>query len=333
MSSGMGLLKSARLTRRQLIVFALASAILNGIVTACVGAWLAQTYAAQQSRRQSVETIARLIYDRRTRAGMVVSSLRRNAPAEEIQFRKRAYDEAYVDWNKNILLNLFVIREVGGEMKFAALEQMFQDDLVGAMADVDRCLTTAYDRKLAGENPAPILEACQMATLHQFVLDCGATFTDELYKLTQLSFSPFSGERQERKRLAEANIKANCTRTLPAGPLTAVDGARVASGRSRISAPAPGAAARRAACARLSRTWSSVNGLEITPTCGPDRSLARSSWSAKPDMSRTRTPGCSGKACSASAMPSIIGISTSVTSRSNCGRPPSAGRAPRCRPA
>jgi hypothetical protein len=108
---GIGLLRSARLTRRQLIAFALVSAILNGIVTGCVGTWLAQTYATQQSRRKSVETLAHLIYDRRTRAGMVVSSLRRNAPIEEIEYRKRTYDEAYVDWSKNILLNLFAIRE------------------------------------------------------------------------------------------------------------------------------------------------------------------------------------------------------------------------------
>jgi hypothetical protein len=227
MASGIGLLKSAGLTRKQLIAFALVSTILNGIATACVGAWLAHTYATQQNRRKSVEEIAHLIYDRRTRAGMVVSSLRRNAPLDEVEFRKRAYDEAYVDWNKNILLNLFVIREVGGSLKFAALERMFEDDLVGAMADVDRCLTKAYDRKLAGADPIPLLDGCQMSELHQFVLDCGATFTDELYKLTQLSFLPFSGEKQKRKKLAEANIRANCTRAIPAAP--------------PISAPATGA--------------------------------------------------------------------------------------------
>ena len=209
---GMGLIRAARLTRRQLIVFALASAVLNGIVTAFVGTWLAQTYATQQSRRKSVESLAHLIYERRTRAGMVVSSMRRNAPLDEVQFRKRAYDEAYVDWNKNILLNLFVIREVGGDMKFAGLEKSFEDELVASMADVDRCLTKAYDRKLAGEDVVPMLEACRMAQLHQFILDCGATFTDELYKLTRLSFSPFSNAKAERKRLAEINIKANCTR-------------------------------------------------------------------------------------------------------------------------
>jgi uncharacterized membrane protein YccF (DUF307 family) len=216
---GLGLIRAARLTRRQLITFALMSAVINGIVTACVGAWLAQTYATQQARRKSVEALANLIYERRTRAGMVVSSMRRNAPTDEIQFRKRAYDEACVDWNKNILLNLFVIREVGGDMKFAGLEKSFEDDLVASMADVDRCLTKAYDRKLAGEEVTPILDACRMPQLHQFILDCGATFTDELYKLTRLSFVPFSNAKAERKRLAEINIKANCTRPPePASP-------------------------------------------------------------------------------------------------------------------
>jgi uncharacterized membrane protein YccF (DUF307 family) len=209
---GMGLIRSARLTRRQLILFALISAVLNGVVTACVGTWLAQTYATQQSRRKSVEALAHLIYERRTRAGMVVSGMRRNAALDEIQYRKRAYDEAYVDWNKNILLNLFVIREVGGELKFATLEKMFEDELVAAMADVDRCLTKAYDRKLAGEDVVPVLDVCRMGQLHQFILDCGATFTDELYKLTRLSFVPFSNAKAERKRLAEINIKANCAR-------------------------------------------------------------------------------------------------------------------------
>jgi hypothetical protein len=225
----MGLIKAARLTRRQLIMFAIASAVVNGIVTACVGAWLAQTYATQQTRRKSVEVLANLIYERRTRAGMVVSSMRRNASLEEIQYRKRAYDEAYVDWNKNILLNLFVIREVSGDLKFSGLEKSFEDDLVASMADIDRCLTKAYDRKLAGDDVAPILDACRMPQMHQFVLDCGATFTDELYKLTRLSFSPFWSGKSERKRLAAINIRNNCTRPvetptpkpqLPAGPIT-----------------------------------------------------------------------------------------------------------------
>ena len=74
--STLGMLRAARLTRRQIIWFALASAILNGIITASVGAWLRQTYAKYQSRKQSIESLVHLVYERRTRAGLVVSSLR-----------------------------------------------------------------------------------------------------------------------------------------------------------------------------------------------------------------------------------------------------------------
>ncbi len=49
-----------------------------------------------------------------------------------------------------------------------------------------------------------------MADLHQFVLDCGATFTNELYKLTQLSFVPFYNDVAETKRHAEEKITAAC---------------------------------------------------------------------------------------------------------------------------
>ena len=79
-----------------------------------------------------------------------------------------------------------------------------------------------------------------MPQLHQFILDCGATFTDELYKLTRLSFSPFSNAKAERKRLAEINIKANCTRPAepPAapGPTAPLTGTLAPTARSRHSA-------------------------------------------------------------------------------------------------
>ena len=53
---GLGLLNYAGLTRKQLIAFALLSAVLNGIITASVGAWLGQTYAKYQARKQSIES-------------------------------------------------------------------------------------------------------------------------------------------------------------------------------------------------------------------------------------------------------------------------------------
>ncbi len=228
----LGLLRQARLSRRQLLIFALVSAVINGIITASVGAWLGQTYAKYQARKQSIESLVHLVYERRTRAGMVASALRRGADIEEVKYRKRAYDEAYVDWNKSIMQNIFAIREVTGEYFLSKLEGHFQDGLVAAMADVDRCLTKAYDARLAEQDPKPILEQCRMPVLHQFVLDCGATFTNEIYKLTKLSFIPFQSQLSEGPEKAEVRIAQSCTRppepppqppiaAAPPSPLTA----------------------------------------------------------------------------------------------------------------
>jgi hypothetical protein len=216
---GLGLLKHARLTRKQLIGFALLSAILNGVITASVGAWLGQTYARYQARRQSIESLVHLVYERRTRAGMVASALKRGADIDEVRFRKRAYDEAYVEWNKNIMQNIFAIREVTGEHMISSLEGQFQDGLVAAMSDVDRCLTKAYDARLANSDPKVELDKCHMSEMHQFVLDCGATFTNELYKLTKLTFTPFGKPNEkEGREVSEKRIKGACTQPPPKSP-------------------------------------------------------------------------------------------------------------------
>lgn len=215
---GFGLLSTARLKRRQLVVFALISAIVNGIVTAGIGAYLARTYAVYHERRQSITGIASLFYARRTRAGMVVSSLRRNAELEEIRDRKRAYDEAYVDWNTNIRRNLFVIREVMGEKELANLEQVFEDTLVASLSDIDRCLTRAYDQRIAGQSPLATLEACRMPEVYQFALDCGATFTNELYKMSQLTFLPFGKLTAAARKEAEDRVQKGCIRPPPPAP-------------------------------------------------------------------------------------------------------------------
>ncbi len=213
-----GLLRHARLTRKQIIMFALLSAALNGIITASVGAWLGQTYARYQARRQSIDSIVQLVYERRTRAGMVASALRRGADIDEIRFRKRAYDEAYVAWNTSIMRNIFAIREVTGEHMVSSLEGYFQDQLVASLADIDRCLTKAYDARLANADPKAILDDCRMSKEHQFVLDCGATFTNELYKLSKLSFIPLAKTSTEGREISEQRIATSCTRPEPAAP-------------------------------------------------------------------------------------------------------------------
>ena len=241
--ASLGLLRQARLTRRQLVTFALLSAAMNGLITASVGAWLGQTYAKYQARRQSIESLVHLVYERRTRAGMVSSALRRGADIDEIRFRKRAYDESYVEWNKNIMQNVFAIREVTGEHMISTLEHDFEDGLVAAMSDVDRCLTNAYDARLQNLDPKPVLDQCHMAGLHQFVLDCGATFTNELYKLTKLSFLPFmSKSSTEGRDVAAARIKKGCTRPpekpVPA-PVVAAPATATPAAPALATMPAP----------------------------------------------------------------------------------------------
>ena len=244
MASPLKLLREAALSRRNLIAFALITAAINGMVTASVGAWLAQTYSAHQSRRASVQNIADLIYERRARGGMVVSSLRRNAELEELRYRKRAYDEVFVEWNKRIQNNVLQIREVIGVAESTMLERQMQELLVPALAEMDSCLTKGYDVRLAGQDPMPVIEACRYALLHQFTLDCAAGFTDELYRLTRLSFSPFSSQSHRETEAASRTVRNACTRSAalmapPSVPAPAPPPAAAAPPTGAAAPPSP----------------------------------------------------------------------------------------------
>lgn len=228
---GMGLAQAAQLGRRQLIGFAIVSAIIKGIVTAGVGAYLAQTYAAYQKKTQAIQGIADLVFERRTRAGMVVWAIRRNAELDELRYRKRAYDEAFVAWNTKTQRNIFMIRDVSGQAGVTRLETQFQDPLVAGLAATDQCLTKAYDLRLTGGEAMMQLDTCRMAELHQFTLDCAATFTNQLDRLTRLSFLPFSGPTDELRRTVEGRIDKVCG-VMPQ-PKTAAEVAK--SGVSSVS--------------------------------------------------------------------------------------------------
>jgi hypothetical protein len=206
------LITEAGVTRQTLLAFTVVSAVLNGMVTASVGAWLAHGYSTAQTRRASINGLSALLYDRRTKAGLVVSSLRRNAEMDEIRHRKRGYDEAYVDWNKNLRQNLFAIREVMGQSAFTELEQDFEKYLVDPLSKIDSCVTRAYDLKIGGQDALKELETCKMADLYQLTLDCGGTFTNELYKLTSISLLPFTGPREPERAAARARIGKSCAR-------------------------------------------------------------------------------------------------------------------------
>lgn len=219
MASPLRLLRESGIMRHYLVVFALLTAMLNGIVTASVGAWLGQTYANHLARREAVQGIADLVYERRARAGLVVSSLRRNADIEELRHRKRGYDDVFVEWNKRIQNNILQIRDLIGAKDAAGIEEVLQGGLVPALSEMDACLTKGYDVRIAGQDPMLIVDGCQFQVLHQFALDCAKGVTDELFGLTRLSLSPFAGNSRRQVADADTRARAACTRSPAPGSL------------------------------------------------------------------------------------------------------------------
>ncbi len=217
MASPLRLLREAGLMRYNLIVFALLTAALNGLVTASVGAWLGQAYTSHIARRESVQGLSDLVYERRARAGLVVSSLRRGADLEELRHRKRAYDDVFVEWNKRIQTNLLQIRDLMGTRDATGFEILMQEALVPALTEMDGCLTKGYDLRIAGQDPMPLIEACKFPALHQFALDCAKALTDEMFRMTRLSLSPFGGSSRREIAEADARARAACARVPSAG--------------------------------------------------------------------------------------------------------------------
>lgn len=142
-------------------------------------------------------------------------AIKRNAELDELRYRKRAYDEAFVNWNKRIQYNIAMIRDISGQSGVTRIETQLQELLVPALADLDSCLTKAYDARLAGADGKPYLEACRVADLYQFTLDCAATVTNELDRLTRVSFLPFSDPSETTRKASEARIDRACQRPPP----------------------------------------------------------------------------------------------------------------------
>ena len=71
--------------------------------------------------------------------------------------------------------------------------------------------------KFVRTDPLPVIEGCQFQLLHQFALDCAKGITDELFRLTRLSLSPFAGNSRREVQEADARARAACARKTPAG--------------------------------------------------------------------------------------------------------------------
>ncbi len=163
---------------------------------------------ATEVRKSSAQEFSRFIYERRVRAELLASALRRHStdPNEisfkEVHTRKRDYDQAYASWNKNNLANLLAVRTILEIDEYSRLENLIEFRLVGgAFRPLDHCLTAAYDAAIRENNARKILEDCDVSGLLQVALDCGYAISDELYRLS---------EPKKDTLLAESIIEQRC---------------------------------------------------------------------------------------------------------------------------
>ena len=127
-----------------------------------------------EQRQTAVQNLSRFIYERRARAEMLASALRRNVSLEEIIERKKLYDDVYVRWNANHQANLLLVRQLLEEKQYSEFEALLEFHLVrNIFAPLDQCLTSAYDRRLGGALGGATLEQCSARELIQRALDCG----------------------------------------------------------------------------------------------------------------------------------------------------------------
>jgi hypothetical protein len=185
--------ESDDISRDRVLAHPLTSVVVGFVLTGLIGWVLTNWYNERQKQNDlararyengtaAAQEFAQIVYRRYTRATMLYSALLRNADLDEVRQRKRDYDEAYADWGANLQSNLFVIRKLTGKMEYSALESPVEHTLVPAFTAIDTCLTQAYDARVRGAQPVPILRACKMTEKFKQTLDLSYDITEELFQ-------------------------------------------------------------------------------------------------------------------------------------------------------
>jgi hypothetical protein len=164
-------------------------------------------------RQDAVIDLSRFIYERRSRAELLGSALRRHAVApnedsrREVMERKRAYDAAYVEWNANSQAILLRARSTIMQPVYSRIENVIEESLVQRIfAPLDSCLTQAFDITIRNGEPRPILDNCSSRALLQSALDCGYAITNGLY----LMASDLTPEAISKETAAGEDIEHAC---------------------------------------------------------------------------------------------------------------------------
>ncbi len=185
-------------------VIKLLIAICVPVSIAFAGYWVARSAKEQdeiKARRELIDQLARAALERRGRAELVASAIRRHArePIDaslaEIIRRKREYDQSYVDWNANVKRYMLALRQASGGNEYSKFEEYLQKSLINRIFNpLDSCVTTAFDFAVRNRNQDSIgqldkcgyeicengkTETCGVKPLLQFSLDCSYAITEQ----------------------------------------------------------------------------------------------------------------------------------------------------------
>ena len=142
---------------------------------------LADRRAQYDSSIQAAQEFAKIVYRRHTRSAMLHSALRRNAPLAEVRRRKREYDDAMVEWGSMVQANLFMIRKITSASRYSELKGNLERDLTPAFADVDSCLTEAFDAREKEMAIDTIFKDCGIGTRMQRQFRASYVVTAKLF--------------------------------------------------------------------------------------------------------------------------------------------------------
>jgi hypothetical protein len=143
---------------------------------------IAEAKIFSEASVKAVQDFSRAVYARHTRAMMLLSSLRRKAPPEELRERKKLYDEAFVDWGVNQQANLLEIRRLTKSIRFTSFENTVEKRFMPLLTNLDNCLTKAYDESTRKGTPDSILGSCKANELLNETLNEGYDLTNSLYE-------------------------------------------------------------------------------------------------------------------------------------------------------
>jgi hypothetical protein len=163
---------------------------------------------------QAVNTLSALIYDRRTRAELVLSAARRGVLLPELFSRKAAYDSAYVAWNRSIQSTLLGVRDIVGEKEYSEVESYVEFALTPHFRVLDRLVTDAFDQRVKSNAPPDSEARTEASRALQASLDCAYTITNALWIIA--ATSPRDSTRMaQAKQQTTQELEQRCPRQAP----------------------------------------------------------------------------------------------------------------------